>query len=483
MPQSQPLVRSMLVTGITALGIGTAWCTFAGWLLMLIVSSLQRQEDYEQLLVTMTGEPVIVRTSRQAGVAEETRDLAGNPVKATSQELLYPQTLSHFDPSDSVSPSDWNYRLTSANDGGTPAVFWYLMHDGQRHGKAHGVGFNQKTKTIVGYFGRNGFRDTPPPPEDCFVIDGNQALQGATGRTNLYQPGFWRASDSLLPLLADQKLWVIDVAKRQVKVLIDCPAGQQLGSAWRLFKELPPLNPDEMFHQAQVITPSDVMVRQPDSLIVVNHRTGDHQTYPLPPDCRHAAVSAFLLGDQSLLLTAIDPHGWREGQDVVWIAPTGEVLKRQHVRLMGHSGGELEPAMGWFCAAVAPAPVSSATIVALVPATMVHSGQADSYTAGLVELVSKIWTSLLAVAAVSCLTAVLAYRRQKRFGLPHPAAWAAFAFLGGLPGWFAYRFHRTWLVLEDCPSCHQPSPRDRVNCLDCGKPFPPSPLKGIEVFA
>ena len=68
--------------------------------------------------------------------------------------------------------------------------------------------------------------------------------------------------------------------------------------------------------------------------------------------------------------------------------------------------------------------------------------------------------------------------------VPNPAVFLiVFAFIFGLPGWIAYRFHRTWPVLEECPACHQPSPRDREDCLDCGKAFPPPPLKGIEVFA
>jgi hypothetical protein len=114
---------------------------------------------------------------------------------------------------------------------------------------------------------------------------------------------------------------------------------------------------------------------------------------------------------------------------------------------------------------------------------MVASGQADSYAAALVKLVGAFWPSVLVVLLVGGGCAVAAYRRQKRFGLPHAAAWAVFAFVLGVPGWIAYRFHHRWPILEDCPRCHQPSPRDRETCLDCGALFPPPALKGIEVFA
>jgi hypothetical protein len=52
-----------------------------------------------------------------------------------------------------------------------------------------------------------------------------------------------------------------------------------------------------------------------------------------------------------------------------------------------------------------------------------------------------------------------------------------------VPGYLAYRFHRTWPVLEDCPRCGEQSPRDRDRCSDCGATFPPPELKGLEIFA
>jgi hypothetical protein len=114
---------------------------------------------------------------------------------------------------------------------------------------------------------------------------------------------------------------------------------------------------------------------------------------------------------------------------------------------------------------------------------MAEADEDLDYQTALIKVLATTWPSVLAVIALSCAMAPLAYRRQKRFGLPNPAAWAVFAFVFGVPGWIAYRFHRTWPVLEECPSCRQPSPRDREACLDCGKAFPPPPLKGIEVFA
>jgi hypothetical protein len=94
-----------------------------------------------------------------------------------------------------------------------------------------------------------------------------------------------------------------------------------------------------------------------------------------------------------------------------------------------------------------------------------------------------LWPCLAALLAIGAVCAIAAWRRQKRFGLPHAAGWAVFAFLLGIPGWIAYRLHRAWPVVDECPACQQPSPRDREACTECGADFPPPALKGIEVFA
>jgi hypothetical protein len=46
-----------------------------------------------------------------------------------------------------------------------------------------------------------------------------------------------------------------------------------------------------------------------------------------------------------------------------------------------------------------------------------------------------------------------------------------------------YLFHRRWPVMDACPACGRPVPRDRDSCAACGAEFPPPALKGIEVFA
>jgi hypothetical protein len=139
--------------------------------------------------------------------------------------------------------------------------------------------------------------------------------------------------------------------------------------------------------------------------------------------------------------------------------------------------------IGWQAAIIAPLPLAQIIFAAGAPAGMVVMDEEDTYSAALANFLGQTWLSILAVLAIGVACATAAYRRQRRYGLPHAATWAVFAFIFGAPGWLAYRYHRTWPVLEDCPACGQPAPRDRQACLDCGAAFPPPPLKGVEVFA
>jgi hypothetical protein len=166
----------------------------------------------------------------------------------------------------------------------------------------------------------------------------------------------------------------------------------------------------------------------------------------------------------------------------VWIDKQGQVTRREEARLTQYAGNSIT-AMAWYGTASAPLPLAGALATAIIPAVIVQSGHAETYAQGLAQTLVIVWPCLLALAAIGAVCATAAWRRHRRFGLPHAAGWAVFAFVFGVPGWIAYRLHRTWPVLEECPACRQSAPRDRTACTECGADFPPPALKGIEVFA
>ena len=68
---------------------------------------------------------------------------------------------------------DWGYRIAAANDGGTPAIYWYLVHDGQLNGRAYGVGYHSKTKNDRRLLWSAGIRRLAAAADEWFEIRGN----------------------------------------------------------------------------------------------------------------------------------------------------------------------------------------------------------------------------------------------------------------------------------------------------------------------
>jgi hypothetical protein len=174
----------------------------------------------------------------------------------------------------------------------------------------------------------------------------------------------------------------------------------------------------------------------------------------------------------------------KRGQRLVWLAPDGTVVRERNVELAQLASGSSEnAAVAWGAALAAPSLLEFTVLGLFVPLENLERGAAETFGSGLLSFLSEAWPAILIVAVIGAVVAAATLRRQRRYGLPHAGMWAVFVFVFGIPGWLAYRFHRTWPVLEECPACHQAAPRDRPECLDCGARFPPPPLKGIEVFA
>jgi hypothetical protein len=478
MTNNNSLARSLLLAGVVAAGVAAAWCAVVLWSGSLLSRTMQTAEVHEQLYTDADGEPVIVRTSRSSNATESAVSLTGEARKVTAQELLHPLYSYEY----GRIGGGWQQRIRSANDGGLPATYWYIVHDGQSNGRAYGVAFHSRKKTIVGYFSRQGFSDVLPPRDEWFQVPGDKALTRATTLQWGAQEPIYAGGTHPFLLLADGKLWRIDVAHKELKSILDCPQAQGIGSVWEILADRPPVPKGAYPPSAQEVTPQLGLVRQPDSVLVVDPMTGKSTPYPLPADLRDSMLAATLEADGRLLL--FGAKAWGEPEyDVVWMAPSGEVAKQRHVRLTQWNYQPSLTVMGWWGALAVPMTSANVAFQALLPQMLVESKKADSYSAGLATALATNWPSMIVMAFVSLASAIATYRRQRRYGLRHAVAWAVFAYLFGIPGWIAYRFHRAWPVLEECPACHQPSPRDREHCLDCGVAFPPPPLKGIEVFA
>jgi hypothetical protein len=96
-----------------------------------------------------------------------------------------------------------------------------------------------------------------------------------------------------------------------------------------------------------------------------------------------------------------------------------------------------------------------------------------------------LWPALMIAQLLAVGLAALCYRRQVRYQASQSErlVWSLFVLALGLPGWVAYRFGRSWPVLQTCPACGAGVPQDREDCARCENDFPGAELKGTEVFA
>jgi hypothetical protein len=471
--------RSLLLAAIVALGITAAWFTVVVWIFSLAEQSRVRQGNYEQLYVRVDGVPVIVRQGAN-GSQQQVLSLDREPTTGDTYQLLYPSYVAaRSDQPSVVSSRQWTNRLAALSDGGAPPTYWYLVHDGRVNGRTYGIGYNSASKRAVGYFSRTGFSERLPARETWFEVQGDTGLAYATPERTYYEPSFF--TQPSLYLLADNKLWQINTRTRKVKSLVDCPDAEAIGWAWRTGDSLPEaVGP--IARQSQAEAPRSLIVRTPDAALVVEPDSGKIDRYSLPKRLRQASLAAFQLTDRRLLLIE-QPLSTTEGQSVAWIDPAAKASREKRVTIDGPQVTTDEPTVAAVTAVAAPALVWQLLMLGVLALQKWSMGQADSPAAAVSYALTIGWPALLFDFALSAAGAAAAYRRQRRFGLPGAIAWAIFAFVFGAAGWIAYRWHRAWPPLEECPACDQPAPRDRAACTECGAAFPPPELKGIEVFA
>lgn len=474
--------RSYLLAAVVALGLSIVWAVVVA-IGVGMTQSVGGERLYEQIYVGLDGEPYILRNSLGVYVpVQDVLTLSGEPAPVGTGSLLMPQYISRQPAEAGLISGAWRTRLAAVNNGATPAQYWYLVHDGRAGGRAYGIGFDALSKRVVGYFGRKGFSDRKPSRAEWFQPPGNMGLYGTTPNVAQWEPQW--GDGHVLYLLADGKLWAADTQAKQVRSLVDIPGEATLGWARDLSRNDSRPKPTNASQTGSAWAPEVLLVRTDEACMLVDPLTGQAETYKLPANLRSASLAAFHLAERNLLLVALGDPFVPAGSQVVWLSPQGEVTRKQTVRLA--QGGAVEmgaSAVGWLAAAAAPFPAGQFPTLGLMPWEMVATGRFESYGAAIAWMIRQTWPSLLAVLGMGAVGAVAAYRRQQHYGLSGALGWAIFAFLFGVPGWIAYRWHRTWPVLGDCPACGRVVPQDRESCTECLTDFPPPARKGIEVFA
>src|SRR5688572_10907503 len=117
--------RPIMVAFVVALGIAVAWCFAVLWGMITVTQASRTQAEYEMVYVRVDGQPLILsntRNSASGNVTQQVLTLEGEPDDTDQQLMLYPSYMGV--PGGGMIRE--TRRLAAANDGGAPAIYWYL---------------------------------------------------------------------------------------------------------------------------------------------------------------------------------------------------------------------------------------------------------------------------------------------------------------------------------------------------------------------
>jgi hypothetical protein len=420
----------------------------------------------ESLVVFRDGTPAIKTSIPRT--PDSYRSLDGKPLKPNETELHFRDGVSLTVPRGDLSGMEWKERIAAdLVDQHPEADRWYFIHDGQLHGRGYFVVYDRTRWFPVAYVGRSGAMPAPPLAEQQFPVDGRRMM---SVRWWVHEAVLMR-SGVVSYILTDEGLAAIDLSHKVVRLVFKRPGVRSGGLAGFALGE-PSRNRFAYDHS--------FLIRDGQYVYAVDENGGVGSSYPIPAELRERSFEVYEFDKSSIM--AIDVN------HVVWFDTAGKVTRQARVAL---EHPEYNGVDEWFPVFLFPIPSFYAIGPFYDDGVWSRTWTEIRHTrpagwAGFWQAVWSVWPLVLSMASVllvSAVLAALAYRQQRRYALECPWLWAVLVFMGGVPGYLAYRVHRDWPARIACPACGKPAPRDRENCLACGKPFPVAGPKGIEVFA
>jgi len=478
MKKQTPIFQPLVLALILATGFASVWGLFALW----IVEETRDTRSGGSLRFLADGTPVIHD-------GQTVRDLDGKDVPGAEQgpwlagfslPVAGPEPLM-------LGRAPWQLRLRPFAD--NRQVNWFFVADGNTPGFGHFVGFDRETAMRMGFLGTAGFRAETLPQEEYFPLSsaesfpfmGRMALHShLCSRQNSFVPYGRVFSSGPAPDPADLfvfvwaddgKIYRVDLGQRTVAVVFAEPGLRSLNMEMWSGKTTPGKFP--------------LAARTDDAVALVDGADGSVRRFPIPVELRQRGN--FFWAEQpggSSLACVVRGNGLRsptEEYQIFWIDGSGQITRRVETTVRRPDMRTLRTAMG----GIAPAPILSGMLVAIQARSLLYHEEAATYPDGLTQALADFWPSLALAGLVSMGLAWACNRRQTRYatsGLER-TLWPLFVFLFGLPGWVAYRYGRSWPVLDRCPSCRKLVPCVCNRCAACQVEFPQPALKGTEVFA
>jgi hypothetical protein len=158
MTRFRSFLASLLLATALAVGTAIAWGVFVGWS-HDVLRGFWRSDLVQQHVVVRAGGIPLIETRRGVDYVERSyRSLEGEPVAVDRRNLWLSGARLPAPPrSDElwIRPG-WARRIIAFHDAEEPPAYWYFLHDGRRRGHGYFVGYDSKTKLLLGYIGRSG---------------------------------------------------------------------------------------------------------------------------------------------------------------------------------------------------------------------------------------------------------------------------------------------------------------------------------------
>lgn len=481
--------------------LATALATFWGLLIVWGVATYEtranRNREYEELVVDANGDAWLKVNRIVSGFMSATespyRTLDGEPIPEpdhsywlSESHLVFPEESNwgnrdfHY---------DWGRRVQQLSR--LPGEIWYVMHNGRirEDGKCYLVGYDLRSNLPLGYCSRLGFRTELPKEQDWFRIDGRTMGYLGGGITVL---SAWK--EPVIGLATADGWFQFDVRQRKFAALDEQNVYYSCYTCtvpWTMLSQEPEFVEREKTllereSNSLVRGPEVIVLRQAEQIVIQNPAGEKPFEFSIPESYRERNFMCYLVSADQAVLQIGQRWNQEEESLLVTINSAGDVLKTQQIHWTNNSQVSGKVAMT-LTSVIAPAPLAQATILNLLAIThqgVPYSGwQEVGHFQRLAMLLGDAWPSMLVLYTVALALTWLEMQWHKRYARANSKAWAAFVFLLGVPGFFAYWLYHRRPSLENCDACHEPVPRDRNICARCRQPFPEPSLTGTEVFA
>jgi hypothetical protein len=468
------LTTSLLLATILAVGFAPIWGFVVSSLLQFVLPASPRAQS---IVVRQDGTPLLSHWD-VAGESVFYTDLQGKPVEVDAAEPWLNWINLGLRSAEPPSVLSWRQRVRKFSDQRSRPTLWYVISDGQPHGRAYFVGYDAASKYRVGFIAKDGFRETLPPAEDCFPFSGgmravDDRIASLQDKNSYVTYNFdWPAGEDagnlkkwqLYLLGDDQRIYAIDLRERTVGVAFTTPH----------------IEACDLYAKSSK-SPTFLLVRTDRQVLVLDQKKVA-RTYTIPPELVTKSFRwAEVAPDQALAQwdeysLSISKRG---SEPFVWFNESGHITRRE--KTTGFLNAWPNTSGSLACPSFV---VVVVTVCWIYPYELLLFGATDSWPIALHASLEGFWPSVVFVTILSALLAVACYRRQVRYAATpiERTAWPVFVFLGGLPAWVAYRYGRHWPPLEHCAECGALIPRDREQCARCRREFPLPQRQGFEIL-